>query len=219
MFVRFASPAKNSSLAVVDDDVYELERVTCPLNPGHQRAGARTSALRAKVNGPAGDIVWTWQGDCLLSEQVIEAIDSAGLSGASYRPAEVLDRRGTPIARRYKELVVTGWAGFADVASGVRLIESCPGCGLLVYSCFTNPTELIDESQWDRSDFFLVWPLPRFIFVTQKAASTLVGHAFGPMRLIPVNELRCRSQLTPGRLSYWMPADRARILGGPLHID
>ena len=44
------------------------------------------------------------------------------------------------------------------------------------YSDFTNPEFLIDESQWDGSDFFMVWPLPRFIFVSNRGPRLICRH-------------------------------------------
>jgi hypothetical protein len=71
---------------------------------------------------------------------------------------------------------------------------------------------------WDGSDFFMVWPLPRFIFLTDKAkqvidSTELEGAIFVPVEKLPVTEHRT---LGPGRLSYWMPKERAYELGGSM---
>lgn len=218
MFVCLNPPTKTSTLAVVADEGPDYETIHCPKFPGHQRPGARQSALHVRVPGPAGDIVWTWQSDCLFSERLIEIARLAGLSGATFRPAHVTDKRGEPLAQRYEELVVTGWGGIAPEESGVQLKERCSACGLLVYSCFTDPTKLVDERQWDGSDFFIVWPLPGFILLSERAAMILEASRAGPMHIGPLDKLRCIGQITPGRLSYWMPIERARDLGKELDI-
>ncbi len=96
---------------------------------------------------------------------------------------------------------------------------SCPDCGLLVYSSFTNPSELIDTSLWDGSDVFMVWPLPKFIFVSERVAQLVRNHHLTGVVLQRPEELQATSgTLSPGRLSYRMPEARARELGGHLGI-
>jgi hypothetical protein len=75
----------------------------------------------------------------------------------------------------------------------------------------------VDPAQCDGSDFFMVWPIPKFVFVTEAVADCvrdyqLTGvarersHEYEPGRAVT-------GTLTPGRLSYWMPESRARELG------
>jgi hypothetical protein len=116
------------------------------------------------------------------------------------------------------ELVVTGWAGMAPPESGIELIQSCPHCGLKSYSCFTDPTRLIVETQWDGSDFFMVWPMPGFIFMTDRVAKFIRDRKLRGVSMKRLNELKCEGILRGGRLSYWMPDARAREVGTPLGI-
>jgi len=128
-----------------------------------------------------------------------------------------------PQAPRLNELIVTGWAGMAPPESGIKLIEHCEGCGHTVYSAWTNPERLIDSSQWDGSDFFVVWPLPWRIFVTERVAKVLRDNRLSGIALKPSSDLVFSPNIIPtlstGRLSDWMPEERARQLGAKMGID
>jgi hypothetical protein len=219
-FLHLAPSSKQSLRATYDEVDLEIETIHCPLNSGHQRAGRRHSPLRAAVAGAGGDIIWTWLSDCLFSDSLVDLITSENLSGLMFRKATVLNQAGKALAQGYSEVIVTGWAGIADIDSGIKLEESCPGCGYLHYSSLTTPSKLVRQSQWDGSDFFTVWPLPRFILVTPKVERLFHQRNIGPCRFVHLSKLRAGdSGFSPGRLSYFMPVERAKKLGGLLGID
>jgi hypothetical protein len=97
--------------------------------------------------------------------------------------------------------------------------ESYECCGHLVYTPLTDPSRLIDPTRWDGSDMFMVWPLPKFIFVTERVARFVEQHELTGARLEPVPEMRLQGGgFTPGRLSYYVPRERAQKLGRELGI-
>ena len=112
----------------------------------------------------------------------------------------------------------------AKSESGIRLDEakSCSVCGHLRYTELLNAEQLIDESKWDGSDFFMVWPLPKYVFVTERVVNVIREHHLTGVRIVPVSELKPSRHVipgySPGRLSYSMPEKRARELGEPLGI-
>lgn len=220
-FWHFSSPESTRRLAEWVHDEMDLEAITCALNPGHRRGGKRLTELSVDLPGTeVHDVVWTWYSECLVQEHVLALFKKHGFTGYEVRSAEARFRTASPESSpRLWELLVTGWGGVAPPESGVRPTQSCSSCGLLEYSCFTDPSRLIDESWWDGSDFFMVWPLPRFIFVTERVKKALEGvHARGFRFVAPV-DLKCGAAgLGPGRLSHWMPEARARELGEPLGI-
>ena len=121
------------------------------------------------------------------------------------------------------ELKLTGWAGMASETSGIKLRYDCPGCGHLSYTTFTDASKLIVTEQWDGSDFFMVWPLPRYIFVSQRVHDIVERERLTGCQLIPVEELESPlahgiDTMSPGRLHQCMPEERARELGEPLGI-
>ena len=67
----------------------------------------------------------------------------------------------------------------------------------------------------------MVWPLPRYIFITNRLrrlleSSKLIGFCFVALKDLPYS--RYDTGFSPGRLSYYMPEKRAKELGEPLGI-
>jgi hypothetical protein len=82
---------------------------------------------------------------------------------------------------------------------------------------------LIDDQQWDGSDFFIVWPLPGYRFTIDRVARAIREHQFTGVQFTAPESLDFNGRLfpqtlSPGRLSWWMPEPRARELGEPLGI-
>ncbi len=168
---------------------------------------------------PRGDLVWTWQHDLLLLDRAVEIVSDRHLTGLRFKPVKA--RFATPgdlRVPRLREACPVGWGGMAPPESGVKLLETCAACGLLTYSAPVDARWLIDPSQWDGTDFFIVWPLPRFIFLSERAASVLKNVDRGGGRVWPLERLQLSGTLSPGRLSYWFPERQARRIGVPLGI-
>jgi hypothetical protein len=197
-----------------------VESVSCPLMPGHGRTGRRLTPLSVTLRRqPTEDFVWTWYSECLVTQKVVDLFRSEGFTGYDLQPVTArLQSKAGGLSSQLRELVVTGWAGIARRESGVVLVEECSGCGLKRYSCFNSPEFLIDSSNWDGTDFFMVWPLPKFIFVTDRVAAAVGKANLRGARLVPLHQLHCEGTLGGGRLSYWMPEERAHELGDPLGI-
>jgi hypothetical protein len=211
----FLSPPQSSTpQANWVEEMVAVETITCALNPGHQRAGKRLSDLVVKlgVRKALPDVVWTWQSECLLTEKAATLLAKSGLTGFRLRPVTIAQEKNRFEGEipRLRELTVTGWGGIATPMSGVRLTEKCPECGLTVYSCFTAPQHLIDQDSWDGSDFFMTWPLPRFIMLSPRAATVVRKWRLSGISVLPVSTMTCFSQLTPGHLTDWMPVDQAK---------
>ena len=213
-------PTAGARYAEWDHEAVRLETVICPVQAGHQRAGRRLTDLSVILpDAPLGDVLWTWQGDLLLHARAIEIITELHLTGLYFRAvkARVPSLSGAPVPH-LREACPVGWGGVAPPESGVQLLESCSTCGLKTYSAPVDARRLINRSEWDGADFFMVWPLPRFLFLTERAASALRGLDRGGGRLVPVESLRFSGTLSPGRLSYWFPEQQARRIGMPIGI-
>ena len=120
--------------ATWNDDV-DLEPIFCRSNPNHHRSGRRTAILSVEVPERAlyESVVWTWQSDCLIKRSVAEYLERAGVRGFETRQAR-LTVRGVERDHDFAELVIAGWGGIADAASGIKLLDECPECGLFLYS-------------------------------------------------------------------------------------
>jgi hypothetical protein len=197
-----------------------FEGVECSADEGHTRAGRRINELSIVLPGTSiEDVVWTWYTECLVQDHVLQMFKEKGFTGFEVRQVEASFKRSAISAPpALWELVVTGWAGMASAQSGIKLVESCDACGLKVYSGSSNPNRLIDEDQWDGSDFFMVWPLPKFIFVSNHVAQTFGEAKWKGARIVALENLDLTEGFGPGRLSYYMPQRRAKALGEPLGI-
>jgi hypothetical protein len=207
-------PPDERALAEWDASV-RLEALTCSVNPDHQRPGRRLGDLRVVMRRELRDTVWTWQGDCLLRSTLGSRLAAEGITGFTTRPATIVNSRSEVVSEDYSELVVTGWGGVAPPESGIRLETSCSVCGLLVYTSFTDVRHLIEATQWDGSDVFMVWPLPRFVFVSNRLADLLRRWEVTGLQICAAESLAARTgSLSPGRLSDWMPDAIARNIPG-----
>ncbi len=219
MFRQLDVPTSTRGLAEWAKGEVGFESRVCPVDPDH-RGGKRARDLSVVLTSTrVHDFVWTWYSECLVQDHVLEIFRGAGLTGYEIKPVKARFRH--PLADpppRLWELVVTGWGGHAPPESGIRLERSCPGCAYRHYSGCTDLTRLIDASAWDGSDFFMVWPLPKFIFVTDRVAQTIRTHNLRGSRLVPLGDLDCGDGFTPGGLRYYVPEERARQLGEPLGI-
>jgi hypothetical protein len=190
--------------------------VRCPLTASHDTAGERVGNLRVRLGSSrVPDLVWTWHSELMIQEHVLTGFREAGFTGFDTRPvAEVRFPRSSKEAReppRLWEVVVTGWGGEAGRESGIEMVYYCEGCRRLEYTDCERPECLIDPSRWDGSDFFIVWPLPKFIFVTARVADLIRREGYKGAQLVrPVDMGICDgSGFSPG------PPPPGRQVNGP----
>lgn len=171
------------------------------------------------------DIIWSGWIQCLISDRVLNLFRDEGITGFEVHPADPrLMFPHDPKDAVFWLLTVTGWGGMARPDSGITRLEEDPsGLGRLVYSPCTNPGAIIDAKQWDGSDFFIVWPLPNYWWVTTKVAALLKRHKLKRFRLLPPQELSFSIKsgevgFSPGRLRQYFSEDRAKQIGEPLGI-
>lgn len=172
-----------------------------------------------------GDIIWSGWAQCLISDHVLKLFRDEGITGFEVHRADPrLMFPHDPKEAVFWLVTVTGWGGMARSESGITKIIDPSELGRLVYSRCINPAAIIDPQQWDGSDFFIVWPLPNYFWVTSKVASLLKKHKLKRFRLIPPQELTFGLQVGeigfgPGRLCQYFNEERAKQIGGPLGIE
>lgn len=221
LFWNLTKPESTARRAEWIDDEIETEKVICPLNDGHQRGGKRLTNLSIALLGSGvQDFVWTWYSDCLVQDHVLEFFQKNEFTGFDVKPVKArFKQTSASKPPTLWELTVTGWGGMASEKSGVKLIKRCESCGHIVYSGCDNLGDVIDVSQWDGSDFFIVWPLPNFIFVHNRVADVIRENRLtGAVLTRPQDRYLNADGFSPGRLSYCMPEDRAHELGDSLGI-
>jgi hypothetical protein len=133
------------------------------------------------------------------------------LSGYTSTPLKVNDRKSkVAINSDWSLLIPTGWGGIASKKTGIRIKEYCPYCEHVEFCNLTNAKELVNLDAWDGSDFFMIWPLPRFIFVSEEAKHIMDG--MQGAEFVKMEDLDYTGSLAPGKLSYYMPESRLREL-------
>src|ERR1700677_2411102 len=192
----------------------------CPLHhPDHRPFGRRTRSLHLAIPAiPLTNVMWSSFGDCLVDEKVMNYFLANRFTGINMRPVHFEDDGPANASVKYWELEVLGWAGMARLESGIRRKEYCPACGHQTYTAFENPGILIDTKQWDGSDFVMVWPMPRYVFVTDRVSHLVRECNFSGVDVIAIEELPIPRGFGPGGLRNWMPEERARSLGNVLDI-
>jgi hypothetical protein len=206
LFWLLREPASQRLVEEAPDTEYE--RIICPADPRHQRAGRRIGGLSVIVRPSAlRDFTWTWFSDILISPKVLKLFRGHRVTGFEAVPAKAsYPKRIKARPPELFELVVTGWAGWGAQAAGVSLASSCPGCGRHHY-IIREPKWLIDPAAWDGSDLFIVWPLPKFPFASSRLAAILRQEKISGVELIPSRQIPLEKgeEVSPGSITYCMP--------------
>jgi hypothetical protein len=221
----YLPPCKEGELIDVVPESINFEKIVCSKNNQHQRAGRRLTPLVLNKQSVSvmrdRDIAWTWGSDCLLSERALQILRKSGVTGFVAQETLVSgdDNESTLVSSQFFELQVVGWGGIAKISSGIELIEHCDCCDLLNYSGFHDASKILDPKQWDGSDVFFVWPMPKYIFLTSRAVQAFRDLGADERQIAPLNELQSVKQLTPGRLSYWLTMEKINTLCNSLEDE
>jgi hypothetical protein len=193
----------------------------CPLDPKHVFSAKKGRLdIRYKYT-KRHPMIWTVYAECLLRHDLVHRFKKEGFNGLELVDATVRFRGGEVERDEYKEVVVTGWGGRARPESGIHLVRHCPGCGAAWYTRHTNPGEILDPTQWDGSDFFMIWPLPSSIMITGRVADWLRANkievcTYGDVTLADPLIAKTKPIGSPGPLDNYMPRDRALQLAPDL---
>jgi hypothetical protein len=195
----------------------KYERIICPASPEHGFGCQTFGQLWVELpSRPLADFEWTWVHDIFLTERGLEFLNQNNVTGFETRPLmkATYKRRSKGDPPPLFELAVTGWGGMAAAAAGVELTEFCPECRTRMYT-IADPTRLIDPAAWDGSDLFIVWPLPRYRFASDRMADIIRRNRVPGVKLIPASQVPVRpgDELGPGKLKELMPEQRALELG------
>lgn len=218
-FWILSPPESSKKLATWTAEMDFEDTIRCSSDPGHQRSGVRKPKL--KVNLPAKcaqEIIWTWYSECLITDRVLDVFRTHQFSGFCAKNAEGTIPDGSLIY--LNELIITGWGGMAQASSGIHLLEYCETCKHRVYSNLSDPSRLLDETQWDGSDFFLIWPMPRYVMITDRVRQAILDAKIIGARFTKIRDLKPKPEgtLTPGPLSHWFSPEQAERLGKLIRI-
>lgn len=150
-----------------------------------------------------GDFVWTWYSDCVVPERTLLLFRQAGFTGFEARPVTVekikrLSRKSrdeVSIAPLW-ELLIQGKGGDSAPESGIYPLYEIEESGRFSYSSFRNGI-ILDENNWDGSDFFTVNGYPKYILITERVKELIIGHQLTNCALIPSHKLEWGSGTRP----------------------
>jgi Protein of unknown function (Gmx_para_CXXCG) len=176
-----------------DDQDAAYESITCTLFPGHRRAGARIGDLHLLTSKHMGDFVWTYMSECVVTDSVASLLSRERLTGFRLRSASIVTtssaQKNTRTVPKVWELEVRGRGGNADPDSGIRLLYVCPECGYTAYSSFQQGI-IVDESQWDGTDFFTVNGYRRHIIITERVKDLIIRNKLTNCAIFRSQDLR-----------------------------
>lgn len=179
----------------------------CPLNAEHQTL-VRVAPLKvALMGGKQPDVVWRGgSGKCLVQPQVVDFLKEGAFTGYSLGPVQARHRNRKlihPIPTLF-ELRIHGRAGRL-LTPGLELTEACPGCGREVYRTTDRGAGvMVDPEAWDGSDLFRAWPLPNYIFVSERLARALFNVSFKGFSLVPPEFIDIPWGACPGGYAKWL---------------
>ena len=223
-FYQFQSPRQYGLLADPEATFKQWEYKACPAGGTHPKNGRRIGPLHyvVKHNDRQERIIWGPQ--IAVHAAVVEQLEKEGFSGFRTQPAKVTFLDGET-SDEYKEFTVIGWAGVVLPESGMRLLDSCPGCLWKNYGPITNFDKVIDWDQWTADDFFFVWPLTGHRLCTERAAKWLDASGIRSFCLGAGFELLKKEKrslnfgIPRGPLSSVLPEDLAIKYARPLGLE
>ena len=152
-----------------------------------------------------GDFVWTHYSDCIVTDRTLALFKQAGFTGFETRPVIVekierlsRKRREQVILPPLWELPIIGKGGDAAPESGIYPVYEIEDCYMkrFRYSSFRNGI-IVDEANWDGSDFFTISGYPKFILVIERVKEFIIDHRLTNCALIPSHKLEWGSGITP----------------------
>jgi hypothetical protein len=142
-----------------------------------------------------GDFVWTCYSDCIVTDDVLSLFRNAGFTGFDARRVDIERIVGVSRKRMREEplpplweLLILGEGGDADPASGIRVIGHDEATGNPIYSSFRNGI-IVDEDNWDGSDFFRINGYYRYYLVTERVSRLIIERQLVNCMLIPSHKL------------------------------
>lgn len=130
------------------------------------------------------DFLHPFPGQLIVKSNVIETLQRAKLTGFHPIPVEVSWSKKVkkpPELPNLYELMVTGSARRVDITEEI----TCQACGRRK---FPRPEWLVvDEGQWDRSDFLYLDGNPNIVIVTDRVCSVLAEQQFTNYACISVS--------------------------------
>jgi hypothetical protein len=185
----------------------------CGISPGIRRP-----PVRLLIKGtPLPDVISLAPQELVVKNRVKEAVEAAGFTGIQYLQPQVEIATDKYVEGKWElylveekksrlyyippeeiqtgapleglplwHLVVTGQARLQPQNNCVP-VQECHACGRAVYSTWDGGL-LVDEGQWDGSDFFRLVEHGGFVVVTEQVKDLFELHRFTGVQFVPLDE-------------------------------
>jgi hypothetical protein len=205
--IGYFAPANRRQESVTYHSSSKLKTVLCDFNPSHAARELWVKPLSIVLNRPPLDFEFSVYGDILVSEAVRNEFINHSISGVEWREVTVFNT--SDIERSdcsVWEMVIVGWGGVASPESGIVEIERCEACGRSVFSGYKLPRRILNLVDWDGTDVFAIWPLPRYVLCVGSVACFLEERSFSGIQVRSLDHL---PEVVAGTLSPGNPVDWA----------
>jgi len=191
----------------------------CRLNPEHNErwwCGHRGVLSIVIPRSDLGDFTWSWYWDCIVTQRVLDMFLNAGFTGFKQRPVKVErikskdehrrdhcdefegeDNRKEILSREKQlptlwELVITGKGGEAHPDSGIRIIEECDDCGIVIRTKWDHIKHglIVNEKEWDGTDFFTINGFPQYYIITERVKKMIVEEEFNNCVIVKADRIK-----------------------------
>jgi len=174
MFFELEKDRKYHDVLYVNNDKHNpFFTVKCPVHDGHQRANRdiNTQLCVDIKKQKIGDFVSTVFSDWLITDRVAEILQTHCLTGYRLQPVNVCNNK---MDLNLWELIITGSAGKAHPNAGISIRNYCEYCGATSYTPIKKGVGIIiNEADWDGSDFFTITEYRKFVLVTEKVKKVI----------------------------------------------
>lgn len=201
-------------------DYYEKNEML-PVNGNRNHQFYSVRPLRFFVRPrQRGDMLWAPLNAFFISNRLHLIFQEAGITGYDALPADAkLVYEHSPDEAVYWQVAITGWGGMASSSAGLspRVGVDSPH----VYSRSEDAGDPFDRSQWDGSDFFIIWPYVGFCCITQRVVDLLKENK---IKHYSIYDLATYSfggtigPIAPCPLRCIFSEERAKKIGEPLGI-
>ncbi|MEM9645845.1 MAG: hypothetical protein AAF989_12715 [Planctomycetota bacterium] len=160
-----------------------------------------------------------------ISDELLDVFREAEITGFEVAEADVrIPFPHEPSQAKFWQVIVTGWGGIANPASGIVELDR-ETYGTHKYAPCTDVRMMLDPEQYDGTDLFLVWPLPYKVWVSPRLSKLLASKRVKHYEIDPVESYRFERLESdpvgfgPYPLECYFTAARAAEVGSAHGID
>jgi hypothetical protein len=158
---------------------------------GHIYESYRSDLFITLENDRIGDIVWTWYGECVITQRVLDILKSNKLTGYYVKPVTITNiktksKRPNVLPPLWE--LIPNRSFPCDNKSGICVVKHCNTCGRKDYTPFIKGFS-IDESIWDKSDLFSPKGYDNFVITTESVKNLFEESQISNCSFVPALDI------------------------------